>query len=494
MSSLDPNVIFDMIASQVPADLHDNVLVIGSLAAAYHYRTRIGAVAINTKDADVVTHLLEPGPGYTGGESFFEAAMVEEEQAPLVYVDADESAKMGDAEEAPEGLRRAICFFVVAAAVQVATDRESAAAGQNFLCHTSQLNDQHSNLAKLMRDYIDYLDDEFQNPKSEVHTALHEAHENLRRTMPDVPTLSSLMEIIQNRVGNRSVVVINAKGRSETGRGLNFIVGGNILGRGVTIENLLVTYYLREPKTGQMDTMLQHARMYGYRSSLMHLTRVYLPKGLAVRFHEIHMIEQRLRRQLVDVRMDRQIVIEKAANLYPTRRGVLDAEVVEAFDPQDQVYPHYPKFNMKRAEYDSVSARLRCLLGEDLDNDVQEADISFDDLLALVDDFPYDAAKDSGSWNPPVIRRVLEQQRKRCANGAKLYVRRMNRRRDVLTTGALSGSALEELRSRDVPTFCAFRDDGRGIPTPPGASDFWYPTVVFDAGMPSVILNLTPDV
>lgn len=51
---LDPKVMFKMIAAQVPKDLHGNVLIVGSLAAAYHYREALETHAVNTKDADVV--------------------------------------------------------------------------------------------------------------------------------------------------------------------------------------------------------------------------------------------------------------------------------------------------------------------------------------------------------------------------------------------------------------------------------------------------------
>ncbi len=54
MSNLDPELIFDVIASQLPKELHEHVLIIGSLAAAYHYKARLRIDAINTKDADVV--------------------------------------------------------------------------------------------------------------------------------------------------------------------------------------------------------------------------------------------------------------------------------------------------------------------------------------------------------------------------------------------------------------------------------------------------------
>src|SRR5439155_25039561 len=55
----------------------------------------------------------------------------------------------------------------------------------------------------------------------------------------------------------------------------NLFVGGNKLGRGVTIKNLLVSYYGRHPKQPQADTVLQHARMYGYRRKDIGLLRLF---------------------------------------------------------------------------------------------------------------------------------------------------------------------------------------------------------------------------
>jgi len=56
MNRLDPNAIFEGIANDVPEELHGNLFVTGSLAAAYHYQARLHGRAINTKDADLVVH------------------------------------------------------------------------------------------------------------------------------------------------------------------------------------------------------------------------------------------------------------------------------------------------------------------------------------------------------------------------------------------------------------------------------------------------------
>lgn len=56
MSTLDPVLLFDLIEAHVPRELTPNLLIVGSLAAAYHYREQLELKAVNTKDADVIVH------------------------------------------------------------------------------------------------------------------------------------------------------------------------------------------------------------------------------------------------------------------------------------------------------------------------------------------------------------------------------------------------------------------------------------------------------
>ena len=59
---------------------------------------------------------------------------------------------------------------------------------------------------------------------------------------------------------------MNDKGQLRLEGTANIFIGGNILDRGITIDNMLCFFYGRDPKKFQMDTVLQHARMYGARS------------------------------------------------------------------------------------------------------------------------------------------------------------------------------------------------------------------------------------
>ena len=56
MSVLDPVQLFFRIANDIPPELRRHLFVTGSLAAAYHFKTRLQQSGVNTKDADVLIH------------------------------------------------------------------------------------------------------------------------------------------------------------------------------------------------------------------------------------------------------------------------------------------------------------------------------------------------------------------------------------------------------------------------------------------------------
>jgi len=53
-NDVSPKLVLELVAQDVPRELHPNLLIAGSLAAAYHHRERLERNVIRTKDADVV--------------------------------------------------------------------------------------------------------------------------------------------------------------------------------------------------------------------------------------------------------------------------------------------------------------------------------------------------------------------------------------------------------------------------------------------------------
>ncbi len=73
-------------------------------------------------------------------------------------------------------------------------------------------------------------------------------------------------------------------------------IGGTLMSRGVTIEGLTVSYYLRE--SPRYDTLLQMGRWFGYRSGYEDLVRVYTTETILEYFEYIMTVEGDLRSEI----------------------------------------------------------------------------------------------------------------------------------------------------------------------------------------------------
>ena len=106
----------------------------------------------------------------------------------------------------------------------------------------------------------------------------------LQQTFDNIPPFNDVIAEVDRRIAYTDVIEIN----SHTGEGISpnpsrkhtLYIGGTKIGRGVTVKNLLVTYYGRDAIQPQMDTVLQHACMYGYRQNELPAIRIYLPQHL----------------------------------------------------------------------------------------------------------------------------------------------------------------------------------------------------------------------
>ena len=81
----------------------------------------------------------------------------------------------------------------------------------------------------------------------------------------------------------------------------NIYVGGQSLDRGITLQKMVCFFYGREPKVAQLDTTLQHARLYGARSPEdLVFTRMYVTDSVHQRLKEITSIDSVLRESIIN--------------------------------------------------------------------------------------------------------------------------------------------------------------------------------------------------
>lgn len=127
-----------------------------------------------------------------------------------------------------------------------------------------------------------------------------------------LPTLAKVLERVRRIFANEDykIHVVNSSsdvpnmlddsGQLRLETTANFFIGGSILDRGITIGNMLCFFYGRDPKRFQMDTVLQHARMFGARDlEDMAVTRFHTTHYIYGVFSKMNAIDDQLRETLI---------------------------------------------------------------------------------------------------------------------------------------------------------------------------------------------------
>jgi hypothetical protein len=74
------------------------------------------------------------------------------------------------------------------------------------------------------------------------------------------------------------------------------VVGGNVLARGLTIEGLVVSYFVRT--ASQYDTLMQMGRWFGYRQGYEDLPRIWMTSKMAGYFKDMATVEAEIRNDI----------------------------------------------------------------------------------------------------------------------------------------------------------------------------------------------------
>jgi hypothetical protein len=429
-------------------------------------------------------HLLEPGTGYCGGDEFFGAFDTDAAsppEPPLVLV-PDREYSLLNRRSVPPALADSIEFLFVAAAA-LAESGPWPRGGYKHLSHPSPRVAQHQLIADHINRHLGTLRTQLRDDPTAALTRFGRAYAELQRSLPDAPLLDSLMPAVTAAVRQAQVFEINwATDRPAYGPRVNFLVGGNILGRGLTIDNLLVTYYLRQAQVSQMDTVLQHARMYGYRDALMPYTRVYLPRQLAVLFKDIHDSEQTLRRIYQRQQTGENVPVQIARGSRATRPGALEGNERVYYGRLGQVSPHF-MIN----DPDTVSEVCRILedaaVPLEAERDQRATSVSLDVIRSLVEQLE-PRPGDAGRWSSDAVLGLIDVHEEEYNGEGIVYVRAFDEEPDEdRTRSRLSGPEVEIIRqaSPDVPALVLLYWEKPEEPI------LWYPTLVLPRNMPTYV-------
>jgi len=215
---------------------------------------------------------------YTGQDVFFPI-----DEAPQYKLEL--LAETGDG---PAFLRQALFRFMCAVAyINLNSEKE-----ENFsmLVHTSGMKIDHKADKKPVDDVFQALAD-IDSPKFAVYaTEIKEVAEKQFGVANADPILDYII-----RNGTRfNIIVMNSerdknvdfKSATSPAALFTIVIGGNIVSRGVTFDNLLSMYFTRDSKHKiQQDTYIQRARMFGSRKAHLGHFELTIPRHLYLDWH-----------------------------------------------------------------------------------------------------------------------------------------------------------------------------------------------------------------
>ena len=278
--------------------------------------------------------LVEPGQGYCGGATFFGTDR-DRYVRPVSLAEAEEEQVWG----IPDGLRQAIAAFLVGGAMRHL--RESNA-WHSMLIHNSNLRVDHERLQTAIRNLIELWRESLGLPDDDPATheliaLMQAAYEDLCSTVHNPPTWEDVRQQLRDEIWLVEVWMVNSLplGRDPIGTPFrlknNILVGGNMLGRGVTIEGLAVTYITRRASNEtNADTMEQRARWFGYKRDYLDVCRIFVTAQLRDDYTELLRHEddfwealRRNQRQRLSIReWPRMLSLDMNMGLKPTRSNV----------------------------------------------------------------------------------------------------------------------------------------------------------------------------
>ncbi|MCP4649612.1 MAG: hypothetical protein GY853_05975 [PVC group bacterium] len=403
------------------------------------------------------TVLSNPGDGYVGGATFFD-----DDQKVLRNVDLHEVDSLKATHQptlqgkVPRGLRKALYVFLVGATVKIIRKE---AEGYAFLCHVSLSQKDHKYIETLLgcfkEDLIKTLQDTSTAKYTKLTSDLKNAYDDLSKTDSNLPPFDKIVDQIKFYISGTSIQLINATTSEEIKleAAYNMLVGGNKLGRGVTIKNLIVSYYGRNPKRPNADTVLQHARMYGYREKDVSVIRLFLPERLAEHFKLIHKMEEALRDLVSQHPIGEFEGLYISSPLHATRRNVLDPNSLGMYVAGRSYNPSYP---LRTSEIVEDTKYLDNKLAQFQGKQFTEVTIDF--IIEMLKHCRPDPNYDIELWEEKNLLVAIEQIKKLGHNKAYLVV---VRNRDIRqsrheTQGIISGGE-EALAPKDAPTLFIYR-------------------------------------
>jgi hypothetical protein len=215
----------------------------------------------------------------------------------------------------PTSLKEAIRVFILSCAVRLW--RGHTTAHNSMLVHVTRFTDVQELVNQLVKDELTRLQHRLRYSEGSALNQVLSEFEYLYnqdfvptsksivgtelQPFVEMPTWDNINPILHQVAAKIQVKKINGTAKDildywGSPNGLNVIaIGGNKLSRGLTLEGLSVSYYLRASK--MYDTLMQMGRWFGYRPDYLDVCRLYTTDELVEWYQHITVASEELRNE-----------------------------------------------------------------------------------------------------------------------------------------------------------------------------------------------------
>lgn len=271
------------------------------------------------------TSLVPVHDAYIGGQQYFEESQdpnsvysklyVRVPDNEIVVLDRRDQRYINNITTTPNltVFRTAIINFLVGGSIRILQNELNGKKYKcSFIIHTSTNRARHQWQIELVEALLNRLTELAGKQNDELNELIEKSYLDLSdsinlsgETAPLLKdVISKVYEAIRDGfVGvtkinseNQIAALLDRNGQLRLDNPFNIFVGGQILDRGITIDNLIGFFYGRNPNTFQQDTVLQHSRMYGARALKdMTVTRLYTSSRIYNALFSMHSFDSALR-------------------------------------------------------------------------------------------------------------------------------------------------------------------------------------------------------
>lgn len=227
-----------------------------------------------------------------------------------------------------EGLRTAVINFIIGGCIRIIQNGGKPRGSKNkfsFIIHTEISKSSHKRQNDIIAELMEQLEKETEKNSSILEGYIEEGYKTLSKSVDaynfEVPPLNEVKKMVYIAISEQWITktivnsendinaLLNEDGQLRLRTPLNMFIGGQILDRGITISNLIGFYYGRRPQKMQQDTVLQHSRMFGYRSKKdLAVTRLYTTTDLYDRMAKINEFDSKLREDFEQGHLEKGVV------------------------------------------------------------------------------------------------------------------------------------------------------------------------------------------